>query len=216
METTFINLGEVRLNHCKGCAVCVTKKKDCWQDDQAVEIMEQIAAHDALIIGTPTYMFQASSLVKTLVDRTAGWFHHPDPRVVSKPVLVVGTSAGPMMTAGLKYLEKIAIHWGMQPTGRITRLADDAKPLIDKELRRFLWHLQTPYTQYRPTLQQLTSYQLQKATAMIFAPLDREHYTAQGWDHSLFYYHCRLGIFRQLAAWLTWAALSTSFRMVQK
>ena len=117
METTFLNLGDMHLNHCKGCEACVVKKIDCWQDDQAHEIMEQIANHDALVIGSPTYMFHTSSLLKTLIDRTAGWFHHPDPRVVTKPVLVVGTSAGPMMTAGLKYARDMAAHWGMQPTG---------------------------------------------------------------------------------------------------
>ena len=178
--------------------------------------MEQIASHDALVIGTPTYMFHASSLLKTLIDRTAGWFHHPDPRVVTKPVLLAGTSAGPMMTSGLKYAEKIAIHWGMQPTGMITRLAVQDKPLTDKEIQSFIWHLETPPSQYRPSLKQLTSYQLQKATAMIFVPIDCEHYTAQGWDKSLYYTNSRLGILRRLAAVVTYSVLYNGFKMVPK
>ena len=215
-ETTFVNLGEIKLNHCKGCEVCVVKKKDCWQDDQALEILEQIANHDALIIGTPVYMFHGSSLIKTLIDRTAGWFHHPDPRVVSKPVLVVGTSAGPMMTAGFKYIQKIAIHWGMHPTGIISRLASENKPVTDKELASFLWHLENPPAQYRPNLQQLTSYQLQKATAMVFVPIDREHFIEQGWDKSLYYTNSRLGILRRLTAIISYFVLSSSLKMMAR
>ena len=215
-KTTFVNLGEVKLNHCKGCEACIVKKIDCWQDDQANEILEQIASHDALVIGSPTYMFHASSLLKTLIDRTAGWFHHPDPRVVTKPVLVVGTSAGPMMTAGLKYAGDMAAYWGMQPTGQITRLATENKPVADKEMARFLWHLENPATQYRPGLKQLVSYQLQKATAMAFVPIDREHFIEQGWDKSLYYTNSRLGILRRLAAVVTYFVLYNGFKMAPK
>lgn len=213
-EITWVHLGKVKLNHCKGCEACVVKKVDCWQDDQANEILEQIADHDALVIGSPTYMFHASSLLKTLIDRTAGWFHHPDPRVVTKPVLFAGTSAGPMMYAGLKYARDMAVYWGMQPTGQITRLATEDKPITDKDVAHFLWHLEHPATEYRPGLKQLVSYQLQKATAMVMVPIDREHFIEQGWDKTTYYTNSRLGILRRLAAVVTYFAIYNGFKMM--
>ena len=214
-EITWVHLGKVKLNHCKGCEACIVKKINCWQDDQANEILEQIANHDALIIGTPAYMFQVSSLLKALIDRTAGWFHHPDPRIVTKPVLFAQTSAGPM-AASMKYARDMAVYWGMQPTGKITRLATQDKPVTDKEVARFLWHLDHPVNEYRPSLKQLTSYQLQKATAMAFVPIDRDHYIEQDWDKSIYYANSRLGILRRLAAVVTYFVLYNGFRMAPK
>jgi len=131
-------------------------------------------------------------------------------------VLLAGTSAGPMMTAGLKYTRDMAAHWGMQPTGIITRLATQDKPVTDKEVQRFLWHLEHPATAYRPSLKQITGYQLQKATAMVMVPIDREHFTAQGWDKTLYYTNSRLGILRRLAAVITYFVLYNGFKMVPK
>jgi hypothetical protein len=121
-----------------------------------------------------------------------------------------------MMTAGFKYIQKIAIHWGMHPTGIISRLASENKPVTDKELASFLWHLENPPAQYRPNLQQLTSYQLQKATAMVFVPIDREHFIEQGWDKSLYYTNSRLGILRRLTAIISYFVLSSSLKMMAR
>jgi len=216
-EITWVHLGEVKLDHCKGCEACIVKIKDCWQDDQANEILEQIASHDALVIGTPCYMFHISSLLKALIDRTACWFHHPDPRVVTKPFLLAQSSAGPM-AASMKYARDMAVYWGMQPAGKITRLATqhDKKPVTDKEVQRFLWHLDHPASEYRPSLKQLVSYQLQKATAMAFVPIDRDHYIEQGWDKSIYYTNSRLGILRRLAAVVVYFVLNNGFKMAPK
>ncbi len=71
-ETGFIQLGGREIHGCRACNQCFkTKNSRCGQKADAFnECMEQMAAADAIILGSPTYFSDVSAEMKALLDRS--------------------------------------------------------------------------------------------------------------------------------------------------
>jgi multimeric flavodoxin WrbA len=69
-ETVFIALSEKKIEHCCGCNSCREPPHSCSQEDDVAEILSEMKAADAIIIGSPTYFAQASGKLKSFFDRT--------------------------------------------------------------------------------------------------------------------------------------------------
>lgn len=63
-----INLDQKNLNPCKGCDVCI-KTGACFQKDDMVEILKEVADADVILLATPVYFYSVSAQLKMFIDR---------------------------------------------------------------------------------------------------------------------------------------------------
>ena len=197
-HVTRLDLADYEVAHCLGCERCILKDIPCFQDDDAGRVLQQIREADGLILSSPVYMLNVTGKLKSLIDRSASWFHRPT--LVGRPALVASSTAGSGLKETLDYLEKVVIQWGGHPAGRIGRSLTDAEPVGRSELSRFLWHLRNEPSRYRPSLRQLIFYHVQKVVAMKTSPVDRAYWEAQGWDEAVYYHPCRISLVKQAFA----------------
>lgn len=68
-EKELILLKNKNIQHCKGCLAC-DKTKKCVIDDDMTEILNKMIWADTIIVGTPSYYYNVSGLLKDFIDRT--------------------------------------------------------------------------------------------------------------------------------------------------
>jgi multimeric flavodoxin WrbA len=68
-ETTDVHLHSLNMKGCQGCLSCKTKLGVCAQKDDLFPHLEAIKSCDAIIYGTPIYMFRITGQMKLFVDR---------------------------------------------------------------------------------------------------------------------------------------------------
>lgn len=68
-ETRLVHLNRLEMKPCLGCDGCKANLGHCVQKDDLTPLMEEMAACDALVLGTPVYWFHVSAQFKTLIDR---------------------------------------------------------------------------------------------------------------------------------------------------
>ncbi|MDR0558400.1 MAG: flavodoxin family protein [Treponema sp.] len=56
---------------CRGCTACWQNKGRCVIDDWMNELYLKMKAADALVLGSPTYCFNVTSEIKSIIDRTS-------------------------------------------------------------------------------------------------------------------------------------------------
>jgi multimeric flavodoxin WrbA len=71
IETKLVNLGPQSVNGCLACMKCFEKKDGhCVQDKDALnEWLDEMAAADGIILGTPVYFANISGQIKCFLDR---------------------------------------------------------------------------------------------------------------------------------------------------
>ena len=67
-ETKKYNLNEMNIKPCQSCYYCRANEGCPIQDDMS-GVYEDLKQADAVVIGSPVYMFQVSAQVKLLLDR---------------------------------------------------------------------------------------------------------------------------------------------------
>lgn len=214
IEVEIIHLFDYQVEDCRGCERCL-REGNCIIDDDMENLMDKLINADGLIISSPVYMGTVSGRLKTFLDRTCVWFHRP--QLVGKPALTVATTAGSGLKSTLKYLEKVSIEWGMQPTEKIGRSAVTMqKPIQEKEYQDFINHLYMDQEEYRPTLKQLISYQVQKVLALKLLKIDRDYWQEKGWASSLFYFDGSISIFKKIFAGAFYKMLDARIEPVEE
>lgn len=74
LSTELIELSSCNIKLCKSCNRCLMKPECAIQDDDMVSIAEKMMAADAIILGSPVYFCNVSSMFKIFSDRTR-WMH---------------------------------------------------------------------------------------------------------------------------------------------
>src|SRR5271157_1437938 len=71
IETELVELGGVTIHGCRACRKCsVRKDRRCSQeDDFGNACIEKMAAADAILLGSPTYVTDVTPEIKALIDR---------------------------------------------------------------------------------------------------------------------------------------------------
>lgn len=200
IEVTIINLRDYQIDDCIGCELCIRKTSKCFQKDDSQTILSKLVKADGVILASPVYVMNITGRLKSLIDKTASWIHRPP--MVGKPLLSVATTAG----AGLKdvqsYLDKVAIQWGLHPTGSIGRSKMDQSPVSQSEVSSFIWHLINPPSEYTASLPQVIQFQVQKVLALKVLETDRDYWVERGWDQQLYYYPCKISLGKRFLAWV--------------
>lgn len=68
-ETKIFNLNELGIRGCQACYKCQTPEGKCVQTDGMAPLYDEIFSSDAVVIGTPVFMFQVTGQTKTFIDR---------------------------------------------------------------------------------------------------------------------------------------------------
>ena len=68
-ETKIFNLNELAIRGCQACYKCQTPEAGCVQTDGMALLYDEIFSADAVVIGTPVFMFQITGQTKTFIDR---------------------------------------------------------------------------------------------------------------------------------------------------
>ncbi|MGK0466103.1 flavodoxin family protein, partial [Clostridium sp.] len=160
IDIEIINLFDYDIKACIGCEHCLVKG-GCVLDDQVENIMDKIIYSDGLILTSPVYMENVSGKLKTFVDRTCRWFHRP--QIYGKPILVISTTKGSGLNSTLKYLQRVVVQWGGFNTGKIGRnIRTINNKISQSECENFIRHLSMSNGNYKPSLNSLINFQVQK------------------------------------------------------
>ena len=76
-ETSIFKLGDMNLAPCKACMQCKSNGGKCATDDDMQAIYEEIKGADALVLGSPIYMWQMTAQAKIFTDRLYAFFGTP-------------------------------------------------------------------------------------------------------------------------------------------
>ncbi|MEG1255332.1 flavodoxin family protein [Clostridium sp.] len=196
IEVEIINLFDYDIKTCVGCEHCLIKG-NCVLKDQVFDIMDKIKLSDGIILTSPVYLENVSGKLKTFIDRTCSWFHRPE--IYGKPVLVIATTQGSGLKSTLKYLERVVIQWGGFNAGKISRnvrTRDDK--VTENECENFIKHIKKKKEDYKPRLNMLINFQVQKVLAYKLIGLDSEYWEEKGWNGDIYYFKCRINIFNRL------------------
>lgn len=198
IDVEIINLFDYDIKTCIGCEHCLIKG-GCVFKDQASDLMEKIKSSEGIILTSPVYMENVSGKLKTFVDRTCRWFHRPE--IYGKPVLVISTTKGSGLKNTVKYLKRVVIQWGAFYTGEISRsIATIDKQITETECENFIKHIVTSKENYKPSMNALINFQVQKVLAYKLIGLDSEYWKSKGWNSEPYYFKCNINIFDKLVS----------------
>ncbi|MEI7424847.1 MAG: flavodoxin family protein [Candidatus Staskawiczbacteria bacterium] len=68
-EKELVLLKNKNIQHCRGCFACKETKR-CVMNDDMAEILDKMVWADTIVIGTPSYYYNVSGLLKDFMDRT--------------------------------------------------------------------------------------------------------------------------------------------------
>lgn len=91
LEIELYQAGGRDVHGCRGCAACVKNKGRCVINDWMNELYPKMKTADAIVLGSPTYFFDVSSEIKSIIDRT-GYISRADDFAFSRKV-AAGVSA---------------------------------------------------------------------------------------------------------------------------
>ena len=84
-EIVFYQAGGRTVRGCQACFSCIERPGRCAIDDWINELYPQMAAADAILIGSPTYFADLSTETKAVIDRT-GFVSRFDARRFSRKI----------------------------------------------------------------------------------------------------------------------------------
>lgn len=91
LETQYVSLHDKDIRPCLACEKCATDKNRCAQEDDFNALYQEMAAADALLVGSPVYFGSATPNLMALLDR-AGYVarmgDNPFHRKVGSPIVV--------------------------------------------------------------------------------------------------------------------------------
>lgn len=68
-ETRVFYINELGIRGCQACYKCQTPEGRCVQTDGMTQLYDEIFSADAVVFGTPVFMFQVTGQMKTFIDR---------------------------------------------------------------------------------------------------------------------------------------------------
>lgn len=134
-----IQLMKENIPICNGCFKCFDGEENCPHFDKVNPIVEKLKDADGLIITSPVYAMNVSSLLKNFLDHTAYLYHRP--ALFTLKGLVVVTTAGAGHKDVAKYMDETLRHWGVNKVYKLSFACGGKDSLdtkaIDKVAKRF-------------------------------------------------------------------------------
>lgn len=98
-QTEVVYLNDLQLKGCQACMYC-RGHEGCAVKDDMQPLYTAIASADAVVIGSPVFMYQLSGQTKIFIDRLFPYLKLPEPiSKVHKPSVLVLSQGNPDATA---------------------------------------------------------------------------------------------------------------------
>jgi len=178
---------------CHGCFICLYKGREhCPHYGQIGSILDSMLSSDVIIIGSPTYVMEMTGHLKSFFDHlfTAWLSHRPEAPMFSKIAVVISTAAGFGMNGVTKSMAKQLFYLGVPKVYRLpVRVAatswDDVKgkDIIDAKAEKIAQKIIQKNGKVKPgiKLKFMFSILRQMHKNNDWAPLDKKHWTDNGW-----------------------------------
>lgn len=190
MDTEILPLFDYEIKDCAGCEHCV-HQDGCSMTDDMRTVMEKIRESDGMVFASPVYMNGATSKFKTFADRTNAWVHKPE--LAGKPVLFVATTASTGRKDIQGFFEKYATGLGARKGELVFRSGKKMnQPVQEQEMKRFLALLEEEPPAYRPAMNEIVMFTVQKVMALQSEGSDRAYWEEKGWFDKPYYYPCAM------------------------
>ena len=75
VKAEIVHLADFDIKHCSGCNDFCEKTGECNIQDDMQKLYPKLKEADVLVIGTPTYYWNVTGLVKDFIDRTNPLYH---------------------------------------------------------------------------------------------------------------------------------------------
>lgn len=195
IELEIIHLAELNIRDCRGCDACILTDK-CPVKDEVTDVLNRMQEADGLILTSPVYMAGVSGQLKRFIDRTCRWYHRP--ALAGKPMLLMTTTAGGYAKDVLAYLNKISTFWGCQSCGEVFRTARSWDVgVTEKELGVFIQAIHRQRS-WKPCLNQVITFQVQKALAFYVLPRDQGYWKEHHWMDAVYYEGSQISWYQKL------------------
>lgn len=197
-----IHLSEVEIPFCLGCQNCILKGESyCPHSDKVKGILDKIRACDGLIISSPVYALNVSSLLKNFIDHTSYLYHRPE--FFTKKALVVVSAAGSGQKNVSKYMDETLRHWGFNKVYKLGVAIGDKEEIGDEDIgktpEKFIDDVETGKL-HSPKFGDVIFYDVWKAMALIEKPIevDKKYWFDTGLINHDFAPEVKLGIIKKI------------------
>lgn len=213
IELEIIHLADIDIKDCRGCDACILTDK-CPVKDKVPDVLNQMQEADGIILTSPVYMASVSGQLKRLIDRTCRWYHRP--ALVGKPVLLITTTAGGYVTDVLDYMKKVCTFWGCNICGQVSRtLKAWDEGVSEKEIHSFIKAV-NEQSKWNPDMNQVITFQVQKALAVYVFPKDRSYWERHGWVRGVYYEGSQITWYQKLMGYSFFKLLSRGMSTSKK
>ncbi len=118
VEFEYLFLGEMNLELCRGCMLCISKGEEhCPIKDDLQSIIKKMHKADATIFSSPVYAHHITAIMKNFIDRSCYHFHRPS--FFDKIALIVTTTASSGLEDTSEYLKRTACGYGFNFIGSL-------------------------------------------------------------------------------------------------
>lgn len=210
IEVEILNLFDYEIKDCIGCELCIHKNGCAIKDDMAL-LKQKIMDSDGIVLSSPVYLRSVTSKFKTFADRTCSWFHKPEP--IGKPVLFVTTTASTGIKETKKFLGAFANGFGARIGDFISRKEHKLNESVkEKEVSRFLSLLKKDRSEYRPKMNEIVLFQVQKVLALKSSNDDRTFWVEKNWLDKPYYYKCKIGFAKRIFSKMMFKILTKAIK----
>lgn len=203
IDSEIVMLNDYHLGTCRGCKLCFERGEEaCPLGDDRDALIEKISVSDGVVFASPSYMFQVSGLMKTLIDRLAFFGHRP--RFFGKAFTNIVVQGLPFGGGIGKYLNLVGSCFGFNTVAgsrivaREPMTPQDSRKMekaLLKQAKRFHGTL-TAEGYPMPTLTMLMGFRIGRTTMKLEldeSSRDYEYYREKGWFDATYFYPVRLG-----------------------
>ena len=192
VESEILNLSDYQIKACNGCdETCIHNNGCNTKDDDMLALKQKLLESDGIVLSSPVYLSGVTSIFKAFADRTNVWFHNPE--TAGKPVLLVSTTESSGMKETMKFLDSLVTGWGARKGGSITRIGKGMKePVTENEVSGFISLLTTDPEKYKPAMNELVIFVVQKVLALKFGESNKRFWEEKGWLDKYYYYPCKI------------------------
>ncbi len=221
VQGEIVVLSDYDIGICRGCKTCFLYGEDrCPLKDDRDLLLGKMMEADGVVLASPNYSWQVSSLMKVFLDRIGFALHRPCFHgKAATAVVVYGIALGSRVR---KYLEFVEGGLGFNVVkGTAMRtlepMTEEALRKMDESLARQAqrFHAQLMRPAYpSPSLFKLMIFRMGRSGIRVNAPQDKRdwaYYRDMGWFESDYYYPVHLGLIKRgLGALFDWAGANVS------
>ncbi len=127
VTTEMVQLSDFNIEHCAGCGEFCEKTGECKIEDDMQKLYPKLKEADVLIVGSPTYYWNVSGVVKDFIDRTNPLYNTESLKGKVGVAVAVAEENGQELALyaissffelqGMKQIGSIAIVRGDKPIG---------------------------------------------------------------------------------------------------